>query len=119
MRKAIFFALTLLLSGCELAQICTTEARPGIGIIVVDSISNARPQVSVTATVSDGSFEETAILGPEAPGNAFSFAHERAGRYRVTVQASGYHPWARDNVLVVDGECHVRTTELRALLQPL
>ena len=119
-----------LTAGCGILDptVCTTEAVPAIRVEVVDSISGepVRGPVRIVALDGSMSFEldsqdvfvpptvdpDTVVFGP------FYLASERPGTYDVTVEAQGYGPWQRASVRVRAGECHVRTAELTALLQP-
>ena len=107
-------AVASLAAGCELfgPVTCTTEARPGIVVEVVDSVTDQRVS-DATVILVDGGWQE--IL--EAPQGTTAGAYERAGTYRVQAAADGYAPWARYDVRVTGDECHVRTVELTARLQ--
>ena len=50
---------------------------------------------------------------------AFLLGDERPGIYDVTVDAAGYEPWQQQGVTVTKDECHVRTEELTAIVQPV
>ena len=117
MKVALAMFLVLALSGCELlgiGTVCTLEERPAITVALVDSITGeAIVPDSLLVVAADGEYADT-VRGL-VPGGV---AHEREGIYRVTVQASGYAPWIRENVRVTADECHVRTVELVARLHP-
>jgi hypothetical protein len=68
-------------------------------------------------TVRDGAYTQTVTSAEGYPG-PYGLAHERAGVYTVTVQQDGYANWTRNDVTVTHDECHVRTVQLTALLQP-
>jgi hypothetical protein len=44
-------------------------------------------------------------------------AGEHPGVFQVTVRKSGYRDWVRSGVEVTADKCHVRRTDLTALLQ--
>lgn len=115
MKVVLAVFLVLGMSGCELlgiGTVCTQEERPAVTVALVDSITGeAIVPGSLLVVAADGEYADT-IRGL-APGG---LAYEREGTYRVTVQASGYAPWVRENVRVTSDECHVRTVELVARL---
>lgn len=124
--------LASLTAGCGIFDptVCTTEAVPGIRVDVLDSISGAPVRGHVRIVASDGSetFEfdsqADAVLPPGTDPDTMVFSpvflgFERAGTYEVTAAAEGYRPWQRTGVRVRRGECHVRTAEVAALLQPI
>lgn len=129
-RRATLGLLTSLTAGCGIFDptVCTLEARPAIQVEVMDSISGEPVRGPVRVVARDGSatyeFDsqhvflppmadpDTVVFGP------FYLAHEQPGTYEVTVEAQGYRLWQRIGVRVREGECHVQTAELTALLQP-
>jgi hypothetical protein len=54
------------------------------------------------------------VSSPDVPLEA-RLATERPGTYGV--QAEGYKVWRKAGVRVDEGECHVETVELEALMQ--
>ena len=102
---------------------CTTEARPGIRLEVLDSATRAPAGGAAALIIArDGSLADTArSFSPDSSAEAqFAvLAFERPGIYEITVQRAGYHLWRRSGVRVMSGECHVRTVEITALLQRL
>lgn len=120
-------ALTLLgVSGCQWPfspGACTTEARPGLRIAVLDSATGAS-LVPARVVASAGVYADTAVVitgsAPTAATDAtYGLAHERPGVYSVTVERAGFRPWHRDGIRVRAGECHVRTVEMTARLQQI
>ncbi|HEU6450798.1 MAG TPA: carboxypeptidase-like regulatory domain-containing protein [Gemmatimonadaceae bacterium] len=118
-RNTLIVAAATIAIGCSVFEplVCTTEARPAISVEVLDSITSAPVGKGATITASDGASVYSAITYDDYPG-PYELAHEKAGEFTVTVHMSGYAPWSRDGVRVTRGECHVRTVELTALLQP-
>ena len=113
-RRLLVLAVSVIgLTACETELICTLIARPGIVVTMQDSVTSGRIGGRVIATARDGIYADTA-LGPGPVG----LAYDRAGRYDVAVEATGYLPWAQEGVRVTRDECHVRTVSLLALLQP-
>lgn len=117
--KTLIIAAATMSIGCSALDplVCTTEARAAITVEVLDSITNAPVGKGATITASDGATIYSAVTYDDYPG-PYQLAHEKAGEFTVAVQMSGYAPWFRDGVRVTRGDCHVRTVELTALLQP-
>ena len=129
-RVTVGLLLASMMAGCGILDptVCTTEARPAIQVDVLDSISGSPVRGPIRVVASDGSemFEfdsQDIVLSPTADPDTvvfgpFYLAHERPGTYDVAVEAQGYRMWQRTGVRVRDGECHVQTADLMALLQP-
>jgi hypothetical protein len=123
MRTSLGPILLFALSGCGLLDpvACTQEARPGISLVVMDSVTGGPVTAAdVMVIASDGAVADT-VRGPHipAPPLAAGLAYERAGTYRVEARATGYTTWARSGVRVTEDECHVRTVQLAARMRPL
>ena len=120
LRAILIVACAAVVTGCSSLTspvVCTTEARAGIAVQVLDSSSNAAVGEGATITARDGAFVQTAGTSEDYPG-PYGLAYERAGVYTVTVQQEGYAIWTRNDVRVTHDECHVHTVQLTALLQP-
>ena len=94
---------------------CSLEARPAISVDLRDADSNAPITVAARVIARDGAYADTVETQPN--GMWIPLAREREGRYTVTVDAVGYSPWSRSGILVIRGECHVRTVKLTARLE--
>ena len=124
--RLFFGAATAVAIGCQSITgrdpVCTTDVRPGLVVSVLDSASRDPLGPGMLVVVRDGAYADTArtFLPHPIEGvlQRFAFAFERRGTYDVTVERSGYRTWRRDGVRVSGDECHVRTVELTALLQP-
>ena len=122
MRDRLFTAVAavmLLSLGCDALKIgtaCTTEARPGLVVTVLDSVTKA--QISGARVTARNGTTTDVVPDPWAATSAYSLAFEKPGTYEVTVEKSGYRTWVRTNVRVTEDECHVKTVSLTALLQP-
>jgi hypothetical protein len=118
-RNALIVAAAALSLGCSAFDplICTSEARAGISITVLDSASGTPVGAGARITATDGEFSDTVTTVEDYQG-PYGLAHERAGSYTVTVEKAGYALWSSSDALVTRGECHVRTVQLTALLQP-
>ncbi len=99
-----------------IAPSCTMNSIPGIRLFIVDSIDGPF-RGPVNTTLRDGPFSET-IAFPATYGLDHRFlAYERPGTYSITLEAPGYKPWRRDNVVVTGDRCHVKTVSVTALMQ--
>jgi hypothetical protein len=106
------------LSACPRGD-CTAILLPGIRVTIVDGTTGNPFAGDVTVTVTDGSYTETDSPPPLPAGpRVSSLAGERPGTYRVEVLAPGYVTWVRTNVRVTRDDCHVRTVDLTAELEP-
>ncbi|MGD8320233.1 MAG: carboxypeptidase-like regulatory domain-containing protein [Gemmatimonadota bacterium] len=117
----MLLAPALLAFGCSSSLdpvVCTDEARPGIVLQVVDPISAAPILTGVTVTFQDGDYTET-YTSASAPSGTFSGAYERPGTYVVAAAKDGFETWIRTGVEVTADQCHVKTVQLQAVLQPL
>lgn len=113
----------LALTGCGwlVGPVCVDTRELGLLVSVVDSITGG-PVVTENEVVAiDGSYADTATatLDRSETQALAGLATERPGTYHVETTAEGYRPWAKDGVRVSDGECHVQTVELEALMQPV
>ncbi|HEX2188651.1 MAG TPA: hypothetical protein VHG51_07110 [Longimicrobiaceae bacterium] len=124
-RLAALASLAPLLAACVnpfASTSCTTEARPALNVVAFDARSGAPFDGGYTVVARSDGFVETAIVPTYGEGWdpqwGALLAHERAGRYEVTVSKPGYALWRRTGVEVGRGECHVRTVKLEARLEP-
>ena len=119
MRSAFILAAATLVAGCNpFTGACTTELRFGIAVEVRDAVTGAPAADGARLIARDGDYVEI-VEGPPVPGMTFlQAAGERAGRYTVTIQKTGYQDWTRSNVWVRDAGCHVVTVRFEARLQP-
>ncbi len=93
---------------------CTLEALPAVEVIAADAVTGVLLKDIVTVTARDGEYHDS----DSQPGPVVGVAHERAGRYSVTVEVGGYATWSTEGVSVIRGQCHVQTKTLLAELQP-
>lgn len=113
------------LAGCEGIfggeTVCTLQIEHALEVSVVDA-ATGQPLPDALAVARDGAFTDSArsrFPTTRREKAVASLAEERAGRYDVTVSKEGFVTWSRLNVSVEDGECHVRTVELTAELEPI
>lgn len=114
--RVLAFTTLLFTAGCDATEMvfCTTEARAGINVTVVDASSGIALASGSTLTLREGEWVETIV---DAIGNALPGAWERAGTYDVTVARDGYQTWTRQGVTVTADECHVIPVTITASLE--
>ena len=95
--------------------VCTLEARAGITLTAVDSVSGQPIGTTGSAGAQDGGYSEKAIAISGTPVR-YSMAFERPGTYAVTVAVDGYQAWRATGVVVPRDACHVITVQLTARL---
>lgn len=102
---------------------CTLEARAGIVIATVDSISGSSgPFAAVSYVAKEGTAYKDSLLiaNVPAPSGGIAFraglAYERIGTYDVTVKANTYRAWTKSGVVVAKDACHVIPVNLTAKL---
>jgi hypothetical protein len=99
---------------------CTAEVVPGIAVAVRDQATGAPAAQDAVGTITSGTYSEhMRLIGSDngAP-LVLGGADEREGTYTVRITKTGYQPWEQSNVRVVQGVCHVITTEILATLVP-
>lgn len=94
---------------------CTTEARGIMVVEVSDSITGVPVQLGL-----DGKYEDPSFTGSfyVVENKLFSRTYERPGTYTVTIFASNYKPWVKNNVVVAmePTGCHIIPVSLEAKL---
>lgn len=118
MKMSPLLAATFLLqAGCSASSLdasssCTLEARAGITLTTIDSLSDQPIITAGTVSAQDGAYVEKAVgLAPR-----YWMAYERKGTYTVTVQVDGFQSWRATNVVVSANACHVNPVALTARL---
>ena len=103
--------------------VCTLEARAGIVIAVQDSLTGSNgPFTNVSYVAKDTATYRDSTLIASVPaqvsGSPFlvGLAYERAGKFEVTVRATGYRAWVKPGVVVTKDACHVTPVSLTARL---
>ena len=126
-RSLVAIPLALALAGCDAfgpPDACSLELRPGIVVEIRDAATNAFIAQQATAIVTEGSFRDSLRLhgstrvGDSVVRTTKSGVSERAGTYTLEITAPGYARWVRTGIQVREDECHVRTANLVARLQP-
>ena len=121
---------TTMVSGCPLPTEgygCTADFRLGLSVRVKDSATLAWTasgsrlitvdQRGVVVDSGSGYWDAIPANRPDLDSTALGGAGEHPGTFRVTVRKSGYKDWVRSGVQVTADKCHVRRTDLTALLQ--
>jgi len=102
---------------------CTFEARAGINLQVRDATTGAPAACGATGEIREGDLVELVTLSETRCATfpdslSFAGAWERAGTYTVVVKKPGYQDWVKEEVVVMEGACHVQTVTLQANLEP-
>ena len=123
-------ALSVLLvaGGCDVfgPTVCTLEARAGINLTIVDSLTNGSIKGWPAITLTDGAYTETfppSVLPPGLNPDTATFigmglAFERGGNYTLSIRHPRYADWTQSGLRVTEGECHVNPIHVRARLRP-
>lgn len=118
-RVALASALLPLLGACTdllAGRECTTDVHPAVSVQIRDARTGSLLTGPATAVARDGAFADSSEV--RTGESEARLALERPGVYEVTVRKAGYREWTRTGVRARDGECHVRTAQLRAELEP-
>ena len=107
-----------LYAGATLNVACTMEARPGLSLTLQDSATGLAPSGAggMRLRATNGTYSDSLVV-PLSLGGSWSMAWERRGTFTVTIDADGYLPWRRDDIVVTGGLCHVYATRVTARLQ--
>lgn len=112
----------VVIAGCDLlsAPVCTTSVEPGVVVEVYHAETGEPAAEGARGWVREGAYVDSLRASGSRDGQLYSLAGawERAGTYEVQVEKEGFSAWTREDVEVDEGECHVRTVELRADLLP-
>ena len=117
------FPLLVFGAGCDgfsLVLGCTEEARPGISAALVDTVTGlpVRRGPGLVTAVSTERADTVHLPDGDLPPHPIPLAFETGGRYRLEARVEGYRAWARSDVDVTSGRCHVRTVEITVWLVP-
>lgn len=91
---------------------CTAEFVYGLNVVVNDGED---PICDAEVTIEEGDYTET-LESFEC--GSFVGAGERAGTYRITVEAEGYLTEVVEDFVITDDECHVEPRSLDITLDP-
>ena len=98
---------------------CTDEARPAIVITVLDSASGMAAGKDARIVAKAGTFVDSVPgMWTASSDGPFALAHEHAGTYTLTVSKTGFLDWTRSGIVVTADQCHVKTVQVTAKLQP-
>ncbi len=126
MRTFGIVALTVTAAACGIdpmpGTVCTSEARPSIAMIVVDSATGDGRAAGSSVVIVDGAYVDSttrAVAAPLPSDSSYGLTNtmERPGTYTIRVRRAGYATWERQNVSVTGDICHVQTVVVRARLQ--
>ena len=123
-RSAIGVAMYVGLVGCDavdrlLPGGCSQVLALGIGVAVVDSLSNVSLVNGATVLVRDGTYSDSVTVAGDS-SLTFSpriwLVPDRPGTYAIGVRHAGYSDWSTSNVRVVKDGCHVKAVFVDARL---
>jgi hypothetical protein len=135
LRRFGFFTIVLCAACTDSAGpgdgiVCTASVEPAIVVRLVDGATGSEGLPGFPYSddltrrrfgwVQDGGYVDSlrASSMNEDTLRSVKAADERPGTYNVLVRFDGYGDWRAFGVVVERGVCHVRTVELRAVLQP-
>jgi len=105
---------------------CTPSMEFGLWVRALDANTGLAADCGITAWITDGAYIDTlqgvrCSLSESLHAGVMVGALERAGACDVPIAKPGYHLWSRRHVVVVreQCDCHGRTREIEARLQPL
>jgi len=118
--KSLTMSLLVVLVACRsptgVRYTCTDVEVMGIRLTVLDSTTGAAISGStIRAIAMEGSYADTVEW---TIGSLIKMVGERPGTYALTVAATGYQPWLRQDIRVVmEDQCHVRPVSVTAMMQ--
>lgn len=124
-RRAVpAIAIVAFSAGCGLfSGDCTSEARPGLIIRVIDKNTGTTPSIGSRVTITEGGWSEIRPPAefPVMVVSEYTAAYERPGTYSILIRTGGYQDWRRDGVTVeTGGGCaHVNSVRLTVELVAL
>lgn len=119
-KLCLLAVLTLAAGGCRDDMLCALYVTPGIDVVVRDSRTGQSIAEGAVGIAREGAYVDS-LRAATVQGNtviSLAGALNRAGRYTVTVERSGYVTWTKSNVNVERGTCQVITEHLTANLIP-
>lgn len=116
---AILLVVPAMLSGCDIFEprdCARTDSTAGMLISVVSALDASPVSEGLVIRVESrngGHFEEI-----EPVGNVAGAAHDRPGRYDISVAATAYQTEVLSGILVGDDECGVVTQRVTVEMTP-
>lgn len=95
--------------------VCTPVILDGLSVTLTDAETGA-PISGATLTLTEGEFSE---VMRELNAGQYVGASERAGTYRLTIEADGFSPRTEENIVVTANVCHVNPVTLPLNLSAL
>lgn len=109
LKHLAYLLLLTVVSGCFSSD-CDDSANPGIEL-VLKNITGDLIVDGVTVVITDDDYSETLTVDTD-----FSGAYERPGNYSLLITGDQYEPYVKNNIIVWDGDCHVKTVRLSITL---
>jgi len=95
---------------------CTEEARAGLNVFVIDSITQEHLIEEVLVIAKDGSYIDTLMYIDGIPPS-YAGAWERKGTYQIIAEKEGYNTYMKSSIIVEADECHVIPRIIHVMLQ--
>ena len=114
---AAFLCAVAAACGPTTTTTCTTEARAGLNVTVVDILTGAH-LCDATVIASEGAYSETLSVVAPSLACVYTGAWERAGTYSISATKAGYQDQTQDGVVVSKDACHVHGAAVTISLAP-
>jgi hypothetical protein len=118
--KLLLLYTTVTFIGCdESGYPCSAVTVPAIKLTVKNSAGEYVCD-QVTAVVFEDSYRDTlAVASVNELGEVISLqgAYERAGNYSLIITSDVYNTYTDTQIIVRDGQCHVKTEELSVVVE--
>lgn len=119
--RLFLIAVCITICGCEIfGSMCDTAAYPAIELTVKNQAGEYVCD-QVTAVVFEDNFRDTLMeSGMNEAGQVIllSGAWEREGIYSLIITSDVYKTYTDTQIVVRDGQCHVKTKSLSVVVEP-
>lgn len=116
--RVVLFSI-LFLTSCGYSGICDDSYQPGIEIVIKNQ-NGEFISGDVTAVVFEGNYIDTLTeLSSSHSGQVLSLggAYERPGVYALIIMSDLYATYTDTNIIVRNGDCHVKLVKLDVTLE--
>ncbi len=117
---SLMIAACITISGCDIfGSMCNDEAYPAIELTVKNEAGDYVCD-QVTAVVFEDNFRDTLRVGSiNSVGQATLLrgAYEREGIYSLIITSDLYKTYTDTQIVVRDGQCHVKTKRLSVIVE--
>lgn len=119
--RVLLIAALVTFSGCDTFDSdCDTAAYPAIELVVKNEAGEYVCD-QVTAVVFEDNFRDTLVesrINEAGQVILLSGAFEREGVYSLIITSDEYETYTDTQIVVRDGQCHVKTRELSVVVEP-